>query len=95
MPDITKCADHECPKKKFCFRYRSKANENQSWFMVSPRYGMTCEEFWQEKIQTINCPNCNNTWYAHTEEGLRCTKCRQVYPKKEKTNGPRTETDEA
>lgn len=50
MPDITKCNDDSCPKRKKCYRYWSKpSDDRQSYFMESPRTGDDCELYWERK----------------------------------------------
>lgn len=31
MPDISKCANHNCPSKNDCYRYMSKSSDVQAW----------------------------------------------------------------
>jgi hypothetical protein len=50
MPDITKCNDDSCKKRKKCYRYWSEPSEyRQSYFMKSPRDGDECELYWERK----------------------------------------------
>ena len=50
MPDITKCNDDSCKKRKKCYRYWSEPSEyRQSYFMESPRKGDECELYWKRK----------------------------------------------
>lgn len=48
MPDISKCANENCPSKMKCFRYTAKPNEyRQSYADFSPNEGEDrCEYFW-------------------------------------------------
>lgn len=48
MPDITKCNNEECPKKDTCYRYTSKPNEMQSFFVdMKPNEKGECEYYWE------------------------------------------------
>jgi len=49
MPDITKCNDEKCPKRKKCYRYWSNPNSWQSYFTESPRKGKICDYYWERK----------------------------------------------
>lgn len=46
MPDITMCADEECPLRLKCWRYCAAPSERQSYFAQTPREGAICEYFW-------------------------------------------------
>lgn len=32
MPDITMCRSTVCPKRDYCYRFRAKASQRQSYF---------------------------------------------------------------
>jgi len=59
MPDITKCNDKECPLKDKCYRYWSKADEYQSYFVESPRDGDKCEHYWERQPYKVDDSNVN------------------------------------
>jgi len=42
-PDITMCKDKDCPYKDKCYRFVSKPNSYQSYFIDSPRGEYQCE----------------------------------------------------
>lgn len=50
MPDITMCVNTKCPIREFCYRYRAKPDERQSFamFEFTPKgsYLTQCAEFW-------------------------------------------------
>jgi hypothetical protein len=41
VPDITMCADHDCPMAKQCYRHEATPSDRQPWFAGSPRIGGT------------------------------------------------------
>ena len=54
-PDITKCMNEECPKKEKCFRYTSKSDEMQSFFVdVKPNEKGECEYYWESVSSSNN-----------------------------------------
>lgn len=50
MPDITMCVNTKCPIREFCYRYRAKPSEHQSFsiFVTIERGSgfIQCYEFW-------------------------------------------------
>lgn len=55
MPDITKCEGHDCPLKEKCYRYTSKDNHRQSYFVEDPRqdpinHPKMCAYFWLTEV---------------------------------------------
>lgn len=45
MPDISMCDQKECPKSKYCYRFRAEPNYRQSYFKP-PFTDNGCEYFW-------------------------------------------------
>lgn len=46
-PDISMCMNEECPKKYTCYRYTSKPDEMQSYFVdMKPDEKGDCEYYW-------------------------------------------------
>ena len=57
LPDITMCADKECPLSKQCYRFTAEPNEfRQSYFSVSPRDESGCSYFWKNENETPILP---------------------------------------
>lgn len=48
MPDISKCANNDCPLKSKCYRFRVLPDEYQSYADFKPVNG-TCDSFWDVK----------------------------------------------
>ena len=50
MPDISMCANKECPLKEQCYRWTAKASDWQSYadfkFEVLPDGKIECDSFW-------------------------------------------------
>lgn len=42
MPDISMCADKDCPQREKCFRYRAEPNDYQSYSAF--KYDGGCEK---------------------------------------------------
>lgn len=53
MPDITKCVGTDCPLKKKCYRYTSKPDEYQAYFVYPPIKDGKCEYFWGETQKSV------------------------------------------
>ena len=55
--DITKCKGLDCPIKEHCYRYTSKADEYQSWFVDNPfeitNGDFKCDMYWGENSEQI------------------------------------------
>lgn len=51
MPDISKCANEDCPLKNTCYRYTSKPNELwQSYNNYSyNKEANECKDYWETK----------------------------------------------
>ena len=45
MPDICKCLNKKCPKRKTCYRFTAKADEYQSYAHFN--YGEDTECYWE------------------------------------------------
>ena len=46
MPDISMCANDECPMAKKCYRHEAKPNEYlQSWTHFKPTSDTRCDHF--------------------------------------------------
>ena len=43
MPDITKCSGVGCKLKQECYRYTSKADDYQAYFLTPPIKGNQCK----------------------------------------------------
>jgi hypothetical protein len=57
MPDITMCKDHDCNLKESCYRYASKPDIYQSYFMSSPKdEDGECRYYWEHIIEKIVKP---------------------------------------
>lgn len=50
MPDISLCRDHDCPSRTYCYRYRAKPSEWQS-YGTFPR-----DEGWQRCLWFLPLP---------------------------------------
>lgn len=47
MADITCCLEHNCPRRKHCYRYTAEKDDWQSYFAEKPCEDyMACESFW-------------------------------------------------
>jgi hypothetical protein len=53
MPDITKCLGTDCPLKEQCYRFTSKADEYQAFFVEVPYKDGKCEMFWGDNNEEI------------------------------------------
>jgi hypothetical protein len=51
--DITMCKGRGCPIKKACYRYTSKPDQRQSYFVTPPFQGDKCEMYWGEGNQWV------------------------------------------
>ena len=51
-PDICKCHGDWCPLRNTCYRYTSKADTYQSYFMHTPydEENKRCEHYWPDKV---------------------------------------------
>lgn len=48
MPDITMCANKDCPIKETCYRFKAIPSEfRQSWNNFN--YDKGCEYYWEEE----------------------------------------------
>jgi hypothetical protein len=45
MPDISKCMGGNCPLKKSCYRFTSKACQWQSYLNIPPFQGDKCDMY--------------------------------------------------
>jgi hypothetical protein len=54
MSDITKCKGGECPIKKTCYRFTSKASDWQSYFTEIPLKDGKCDMYWEKKSEKIH-----------------------------------------
>lgn len=54
MPDISKCANEDCPLKNTCYRYTSKPNELwQSYNNYSyNKETNECKDYWKDETVT-------------------------------------------
>lgn len=63
MPDITQCADDECPRHKNCYRYMATPDEFQSFFgeRVMNEDG-SCDYYWSlaEQNGEVELPHANS-----------------------------------
>ena len=51
MPDIAMCADHECPAREGCYRYKATPDPYYQAYGEFNRGGMHyCRYFWPMKI---------------------------------------------
>lgn len=52
MPDISMCADADCPFAVRCYRSPKSDTKpsdfRQAWFLESPRRGDSCDMFWDK-----------------------------------------------
>jgi hypothetical protein len=53
-PDISMCANEECPLKEKCYRYTAKPEMMQSYGDFKPDENGECEYFWDNKKQLVN-----------------------------------------
>ena len=49
MPDITKCLNHICPLKQYCFRYNAEPSFMQSYSVFEYIKETGCAHFWQDE----------------------------------------------
>lgn len=52
MPDITMCADEQCPKRKTCYRFIAAPSGRQAYFMGSPMRDGACEYYIEAKARS-------------------------------------------
>lgn len=67
MADISKCADHNCPSKDYCYRFTAPSSEFwQSWGAFNREDDAdNCDMFWSNGI-------CK---YCHQENGVHKMSC--------------------
>lgn len=52
MPDISKCANKECPLKHDCYRFTAPSSDYQSYSSFKPDEKGECKDFWNNKGRT-------------------------------------------
>lgn len=71
------CKDLECPSRLTCFRFVAKPQDNQSYFIGSPRYEGERECPWY--LEATCCLLSHQDWSLGEESGTRreCLYCNQ------------------
>ena len=52
MPDISKCANKECPMKHDCYRFTAPSSDYQSYSSFKHDENGECKHFWNNKGNT-------------------------------------------
>lgn len=54
MPDISMCANTQCPLRKKCYRYRAFPGMYQTYADFKPKNEKECDNFWEAKGRNID-----------------------------------------
>lgn len=77
MPDITMCVNTKCPVREFCYRYRAKPSEYQSFsiFVTIERGSgfIQCDGFWdlREERRPVDSLELADNRNKETEEQIK------------------------